>query len=76
MNSPDRFSHPATRFDIEDPLFAEDFETTLAHLVANCPVAHSQVGPGYRALNRYADVRRCARDWRTFSSRPGCSTLP
>lgn len=76
MNSPDRFSHLATRFDIEDPLFAEDFETTLAHLVTNCPVAHSQIGPGYRALNRYADVRRCAQDWRTFSSADGWMLNP
>ncbi len=77
MNDPERLLHLADRFDIEDPLFADDFEATLAHLVSNCPVAHSQVGPGgYRALNRYADVRRCAQDWRTFSSTDGWMLNP
>ena len=76
MNNLERFSHLASRFDTEDPLFAEDFETTLAHLVTNCPVARSQVGPGYRVLNRYADVRRCGQDWRTFSSVDGWMLNP
>ena len=76
MNNPERLAHLANRFDIEDPVFAEDFEATLAHLVSNCPVAHSQVGAGYRVLNRYADVRRCAQDWRTFSSADGWMLNP
>lgn len=76
MNNPERLAHLANRFDIEDPLFAEDFEATLEYLVAKCPVAHSQVGPGYRALNRYADVRRCAQDWRMFSSSDGWMLNP
>ncbi len=64
----ERFEHA---FDVEDPAFAEDFEGVLEHLVAKCPVAHSSVGPGYRALNRYEDVRRAGADWRTFSSADG-----
>jgi cytochrome P450 len=76
MNNPDRLAHLANCFDIEDPVFAEDFEATLAHLVSACPVAHSQVGAGYRVLNRYADVRRCAQDWRTFSSADGWMLNP
>ncbi|MFT4563270.1 MAG: cytochrome P450 [Gammaproteobacteria bacterium] len=58
-------------FDIDDPVFAESFEDVLEHLVAECPVAHSTIGPGYTAFNRYADVRRCAQDWRGFSSADG-----
>ena len=58
-------------FDIDHPVFATRFEDALDHLVAKCPVAHSAVGPGYRVFNRYRDVRRCAQDWRTFSSADG-----
>ncbi|MGE0483230.1 MAG: cytochrome P450 [Gammaproteobacteria bacterium] len=59
-------------FDIESPVFTTRFEDAMAHLVAHCPVAHSNVGPGgYRVFNRYRDVRRCAQDWRTFSSSDG-----
>jgi len=67
-NSFERF---AQTFDIEDPAFAEQFEDVLEHLVTKCPVAHSKVGPGYHIFNRYQDVRRCAADWRTFSSADG-----
>jgi cytochrome P450 len=67
-NSFDRFEQ---KFDIEDPAFAEQFEDVLEHLVTKCPVAHSEVGPGYYVFNRYQDVRRCATDWRTFSSADG-----
>ena len=63
-------------FDIDDPLFATRFEDVLDHLVAQCPVAHSAVGPGYRVFNRYRDVRRCAQDWRTFSSADGWMLNP
>jgi cytochrome P450 len=66
----------AENFDIEDPAFADDFEGTLEHLVAKCPVAHSHVGPSYHVFNRYEDVRRCAADWRTFSSTDGWMLNP
>ncbi len=63
-------------FDIDDPVFAEHFEAVLDHLVERCPVAHSVVGPGYHVFNRYRDVRRCAQDWRTFSSADGWMLNP
>lgn len=68
--------HLERAFDIDDPLFATRFEDVLDHLVAKCPVAHSTVGPGYRIFNRYRDVRRCAMDWRTFSSADGWMLNP
>ncbi|MGE0821674.1 MAG: cytochrome P450 [Candidatus Binatia bacterium] len=71
MTKPNHFDRFAERFDIEDPAFAEQFEDVLEYLVTKCPVAHSQVGPGYHVFNRYQDVRRCAIDWRTFSSADG-----
>lgn len=58
-------------FHMEDPLLSERFEETLDDLVASCPVARSTDGAGYFVINRYEDVRRCARDWRTFSSADG-----
>lgn len=75
-DTPERYAHLARQFDIDDPLFATEFENVLDHLVARCPVAHSSVGPGYRIFNRYRDVRRCAQDWRTFSSADGWMLNP
>jgi cytochrome P450 len=71
MTKPDHFDRFGKQFDIEDPAFAELFEDVLEHLVTKCPVAHSEIGPGYHVFNRYQDVRRCATDWRTFSSADG-----
>ena len=71
MTKPDHFDRFGKKFDIEDPAFAEQFEDVLEYLVTKCPVAHSEVGPGYHVFNRYQDVRRCATDWRTFSSADG-----
>ncbi|MBK8958318.1 MAG: cytochrome P450 [Proteobacteria bacterium] len=75
-NKPQNLEHLARQFDIDDPLFATHFEDVLEHLVAKCPVAHSTVGPGYRVFNRYRDVRRCAMDWRSFSSADGWMLNP
>ena len=75
-NAPARYAHMGQAFDIDDPLFATEFEGVLDHLVSRCPVAHSEVGPGYRVFNRYRDVRRCAQDWRTFSSADGWMLNP
>ncbi|MBX9606458.1 MAG: cytochrome P450 [Gammaproteobacteria bacterium] len=75
-DTPERYAHLARKFDIDDPLFATEFEGVLEHLVARCPVAHSEVGPGYRVFNRYREVRRCAQDWRTFSSADGWMLNP
>lgn len=71
MTKPNSFDRFKKKFDIEDPAFTEQFEDVLEYLVTKCPVAHSEVGPGYHVLNRYQDVRRCATDWRTFSSADG-----
>ncbi len=76
MSDPKDYDRFGEAFDVEDPAFAEDFEGVLEHLVAKCPVAHSSVGPGYRALNRYEDVRRAGTDWRTFSSADGWMLNP
>jgi cytochrome P450 len=65
------FDHLHGDFKIEDAAFAEQFEDVLEHLVSECPVARSQVGPGYYVFNRYRDVRRIGQDWRTFSSADG-----
>lgn len=72
----DDFTRLHEAFDIDDPVFAERFEDVLDHLLARCPVAHSHVGPGYHVFNRYRDVRRCAQDWRTFSSADGWMLNP
>ena len=71
MKTETGFERLHNKFDIEDDLFAERFEDTLEHLVAECPVARSTVGPGYHVFNRYRDVRRIGQDWRTFSSADG-----
>jgi cytochrome P450 len=71
MTKPNHFDRFGKTFDIEDPAFAEQFEDVLEYLVTTCPVAHSAVGAGYHVFNRYQDVRRCATDWRTFSSADG-----
>ncbi|MGE0668543.1 MAG: cytochrome P450 [Sphingomonadales bacterium] len=63
-------------FHIEDPLLSERFEDTLDDLLAACPVARSRDGAGYYVVNRHEDVRRCARDWRTFSSADGWMLNP
>ncbi len=65
------FEHLHSDFNIEDTAFAEQFEAVQEHLVSECPVARSQVGPGYHVFNRYRDVRRIGQDWRTFSSADG-----
>ncbi|MSQ69239.1 MAG: cytochrome P450 [Gammaproteobacteria bacterium] len=78
MSTPEAadFTRLHTHFDIDDPVFAERFEAVLDHLVARCPVARSEVGPGYHAFNRYRDVRRSGQDWRTFSSADGWMLNP
>ncbi len=60
-----------TNVDFEAPVFATHFEDAMDHLVNKCPVARSDLGPGYVIFNRYREVRKCAQDWRTFSSADG-----
>jgi len=76
VSSSDDFSRLHDAFDIDDRVFAEQFEAVLGHLVAKCPVAHSRIGNGYHVFNRYREVRRCAQDWRTFSSADGWMLNP
>src|ERR1700710_45360 len=61
----------ATDFDMDSPEFNENYDEVLADLLDRCPVAHSTVGRGYYVVNRQADVRRVAQDWKSFSSRDG-----
>lgn len=58
-------------FDIEDPEFNARFYDVIDAMVAECPVARSNVGAGYWVINRYQDVKRCGQDWKTFSSAKG-----
>lgn len=58
-------------FDHEDPEFNSRFDEVIDDLVERCPVSRSEKGHGYWVMNRLEDVRRCAQDWRTFSSAKG-----
>lgn len=60
-----------TDFDLDSPEFTDAYEDVLGALVAECPVAHSDVAGGYWVVSRYEDVRACAQDWETFSSEGG-----
>lgn len=60
-----------TDFDLDSKEFTDDYEEVLGSLVAECPVAHSNVAGGYWVVSRYEDVRACAQDWQTFSSEGG-----
>ena len=64
-NSFDRFNKT---FDIEDPAFAEQFEDVLEHLITNCPVAHSTVGPGYHWPTKRFNHGRHEEDWQAEHS--------
>jgi cytochrome P450 len=58
-------------FDLNDPELSERWDEVVQHLHDGCPVARSEVGEKYWVINRYADVTRCAKDWRTFSASDG-----
>lgn len=60
-----------TDFDLDSTEFTDDYEQVLGDLVAECPVAHSNVAGGYWVVSRYDDVRECAQNWQTFSSEGG-----
>lgn len=57
-----------TDFDIDDESLSERFDEVMDDLVAQCPVARSEVGTGYWVVNRQEDIRNCGQDWRTFSA--------
>lgn len=58
-------------FDINAECMKTDLPDVLDDLVARCPVAHSNAGPGYAVFSRQEDVRRIGQDWKTFSSAHG-----
>lgn len=58
-------------FDFEDPEFNERFDEITDDLAGTCPMSRSDVGHGYWVVNSYADVRKAAQDWKTFSSAKG-----
>ncbi len=58
-------------YDRDDPELSEHRDVIVADLHRRCPVARSDSGEGYWVVNGYEDVSRCAKDWRTFSSRDG-----
>ena len=66
-----------TRHSISTIRFSPSISKRFSIISSNAgPVAHSVVGPGYHVFNRYRDVRRCAQDWRTFSSADGWMLNP
>jgi cytochrome P450 len=60
-----------TDFDLNDPELSARWDEIVADFHQRCPVARSEVGEGYWVVNRYKDVARCAKDWKTFSSADG-----
>jgi cytochrome P450 len=58
-------------FDVDDPSFNDHFAEILDAFAAGCPVAQSQVGDGYKVINRYADLRKAGQNWKVFSSAKG-----
>jgi cytochrome P450 len=62
-------------FDINAECMKDNLENVVEDLLERCPVAHSNVGPGYPVFARQADVRRIGQDWKTFSSASGAFEL-
>ncbi|MDA0822048.1 MAG: hypothetical protein O3C28_06445 [Proteobacteria bacterium] len=58
-------------YDLDDPELSDNWDAIVADLHARCPIARSETGEGYWVLNGHDDVSRCAKDWRTFTSRDG-----
>ena len=60
-------------YDLGDPELNQRWDEVVAelHEGGGCPVARSEVGEGYWIVNRYDDVVRCAKDWRTFTASSG-----
>jgi cytochrome P450 len=61
-----------TNYQFDAAELSEHYDEIIDDLHASgCAVARSEVGEGYYVINRDEDVRRCARDWQTFSSADG-----
>ncbi len=59
---------PPVDYDHHSPEFAETWPDQYRQLRSTCPVAHSDKYGGFYVLTRYADVRRAATEYETFSS--------
>lgn len=67
----------AAAFDHHDPRFIEDPAPVYDALHARCPVPRSPRYGGFWLVTRYDEVRRAAKDWRTFtSSVPNVTSIP
>jgi cytochrome P450 len=67
----------AADFDHHDPRFIENPSPAYEELRARCPVLRSPRYGGFWLITRYEDVRRAAKDWKTFtSSVPNVTSLP
>jgi cytochrome P450 len=63
--------------DHHDPRFIENPSPVYEELRARCPVLHSPRYGGFWLVTRYEDVRRAAKDWKTFtSSVPNVTAIP
>lgn len=64
-------------FDHHDPRFIEDPAPVYEEMHAQCPVSRSPRYGGFWLVTRYEEVRRVAKDWKTFtSSVPNVTAIP
>ena len=67
----------AADFDHHDPRFIENPSPAYEELRTHCPVSHSQRYGGFWVVTGYEEVRRAAKDWKTFtSSVPNVTAIP
>ena len=67
----------AADFDHHDPRFIENPSPVYEELRTRCPVSHSPRYGGFWVVTRYEEVRRAAKDWKTFtSSVPNVTAIP
>ncbi|HZZ52298.1 MAG TPA: cytochrome P450 [Pseudonocardia sp.] len=58
-------------FDLDSPEFTEHYDEVLDALLEECPVARSEAFGGYWVVARAEDFKRCAVDYKTFTSTRG-----
>ena len=58
-------------FDLDSAEFAEHYDEVLDALLDHCPVARGEAFGGYWVVSRAEDFKRCAKDFRTFTSTRG-----
>lgn len=67
----------AADFDHHDPRFIENPSPVYEELRTRCPVSYSPRYGGFWLVTRYEDVRRAAKDWKTFTSGvPNVTAIP